>query len=106
MNIDIDISTLTPQEFKQYKLVDIREPNEYATLPAATDNIAYIPFAEFPHNINQFNANDNYLLVCAMGGRSHHMAEYLNHQGINAVSVNFGINAVNAYLSKLKHAGN
>ncbi len=106
MNIDIDISILNAKEFKEYKLVDIREPNEYTNLPANTTELRHIPFAQFPQNMNQFKPNEKYLIFCAMGGRSHHMAELLNQKGITALSINFGINAVNQYLNKIKNAGN
>lgn len=101
MNIDINISSLSPDEFKKYKLIDIREPGEYATLPALTKKVAYIPFSLYPSNIDQFKKDESYLIFCAMGGRSHQMAAHLNNQGIKALSIVAGIEAVNHYLSNL-----
>lgn len=100
MDIDIDIHSLSPEEFSQCKLVDIREPNEYAHVPALTDKVDYVPFAQFPSNIGYFNPQDRYLLVCAAGGRSHYMAEALASQGIQASSINYGIASLNSYLKK------
>ena len=101
MNIDINVSSLSPAEFKTYTLVDIREPMEYMDQPALIENVEYIPFAQYPLNINQFDKNESYLLFCAAGGRSHHMAEHLNAQGFKALSVIAGIGALNHYLSQL-----
>ena len=104
MNIDIDIESLSKDEFSAYRLIDIREPHEYETMPAATNQVEYIPFAEFPNNILAFNSKDQYLLFCAVGGRSHHMAAYLAQEGIHALSVINGISAVNMYLQKNANA--
>ena len=54
--------------------------------------------------MDSFNKNDNYLIFCAMGGRSHHLAEILSQQGYTAYSVNNGIDSVNAYLKDHGHA--
>jgi rhodanese-related sulfurtransferase len=102
--IDVNIGSLSPEEFKKYKLIDIREPQEYAQLPALTDQVEYIPFSQFPANADAFKKGESYLLVCAMGGRSHYMAEALEYQGIKALSVNYGISSLNAYLTKHGHA--
>lgn len=98
MTIDIDINSLSKEEFQKYKLIDIREPHEYAITPASTDNVTYIPFTQFPHNIENFNKNEQYLLFCAAGMRSHHMAAYLAQEGYQALSILYGVGAVNSYL--------
>ena len=101
--IDIDIHSLNKGDFKNYKLVDIREDNELAQWPCLIA-CPHIPLSGFPENMDKFNKDENYLIFCAMGGRSHHLAEILAHQGYTAYSVNNGIGAVNAYLKDHGHA--
>ncbi len=96
-DIDIDISTISPKEIKNYVFVDIREEDELFHSPSIAE-CPHVPMSQFPSNMSFFNTNDNYLIFCAKGGRSHHIAEILQSQGIKAMSVNYGVSAVNSYL--------
>ena len=98
--IDIDIHTISKVDLQKYELIDIRESDEITQWPPIKE-CQQIPFSEFPHNINEFDKSKNYLIFCAKGGRSHMMAEVLNSQGINALSVNNGIASVNSYLKNI-----
>ena len=104
MNIDIDIHSLSVDEFKKYKLVDVREPEECDANPPISDKVDFIPLSEIETKLDFFNKDNAYLLYCAMGGRSHYLAEVLESKGIKALSVNNGIDSVNAYLKKNIHA--
>jgi len=101
--LDIDIDSLNDADFKNYKLVDIREKDELLNWPCIV-SCPHVPLSGFPENMDSFNKNDNYLIFCAMGGRSHHLAEILSQQGYTAYSVNNGIDSVNAYLKDHGHA--
>jgi rhodanese-related sulfurtransferase len=100
IEIDIDIHTLTPSEFKDHELIDIREPQEIEEWPSLQE-CRHIAFSEFPLNLGQFDKKRSYLLFCAKGVRSHFMAQAMTQEGYKAVSVNNGIASVNAYLKKI-----
>ncbi|MDT4037251.1 rhodanese-like domain-containing protein, partial [Staphylococcus hominis] len=44
-------------------------------------------------NLNQFNKNETYYIVCAAGVRSEKVANYLENEGIHAVNVEGGMQA-------------
>ena len=98
--IDIDIHSISPEDFKKYKLVDVREDEEIREWPAQAEHLC-MPCSGFPFNKEVLNKNKSYLIFCAKGGRSHRVAELLQAEGYNAVSVNNGIASVNAYLEGL-----
>jgi rhodanese-related sulfurtransferase len=100
MNIDIDINSIPPAEFKKYKLVDVREDQELAHDPSLIE-CAHVPLSKAPDNFTFFNnKEETYLIFCHMGGRSHQLADYLTSQGYKALSVNYGVGALNNYLSQ------
>ncbi len=103
MAIDVDIDSLRVSDFQDYNLIDIREHEEILDYPSVLP-CPHIPFSGFPDNIHEFDKSEKYLLFCAMGGRSHYMAEALRQMGVEALSVNNGIASVNAYLKKIAHA--
>jgi thiamine biosynthesis protein ThiI len=98
--IDIDISSLSKEELKNYELIDIREQDEIDDWPPIVP-CCHLPFSEFPSNKDQLDKSKSYLLFCAKGGRSHFMAEALAQEGYSALSVNNGIVSVNSYLQKI-----
>ena len=95
MNIDIDIQSLSPDEFQKYKLVDIREPNECDAYPPISNKVDFIPLSVIQTKLDYFNKDHAYLIYCAKGGRSHYLAEILNDQGVKALSINNGIDSLN-----------
>ncbi len=99
-DIDIDIDGISPEDFKKYELVDVREDEEILEWPALAEHLC-MPCSGFPLNKDVLDKNKPYLIFCAKGGRSHHVAELLQAEGYNAVSVNNGIASVNAYLEGL-----
>ncbi|MDO8675488.1 MAG: rhodanese-like domain-containing protein [Candidatus Omnitrophota bacterium] len=99
-DIDIDIHSISPEDFKKYALVDVREDEEIREWPAQAEHLC-MPCSGFPLNKDVLSKDTSYLIFCAKGGRSHHVAELLQAEGYNAVSVNNGIASVNAYLEGL-----
>lgn len=97
-NIDLDIHSLDPKKFTEFKAVDIREPEETLAFAPLTKNIDFIPLSQLQEKLSHFTKDNSYLLVCAKGGRSHYLAEILQSQGIHALSVNNGMAAFNKYL--------
>lgn len=98
MNIDLDIHSLDPAKFKEFKAVDIREAEETENFAPLTKDIDFVPLSQIQEKMSYFEKNNSYLLVCAKGGRSHYLAEILQSQGIHALSVNNGMAAFNKYL--------
>lgn len=70
-------------------IVDVRTNEETAMgiIPGAKT----IPMNEIPENLNQFNENDTYYIICKVGGRSAQVVQYLEQNGINAVNVEGGM---------------
>ncbi len=104
MNIDLDIDSLSPDQFKKFQAVDIREPEECEAFAPRTKNIAFIPLSQADKKMDYFKTNHSYLLVCAKGGRSHYLAEILQSKGIHALSVNHGMASFNQYLEENGYA--
>ncbi|OHR56164.1 MULTISPECIES: rhodanese-like domain-containing protein [unclassified Staphylococcus] len=74
-------------------IVDVRENEETAKgiIPGATT----IPMNEIPDNLNEFNENDTYYIICAAGVRCANVVNYLKEQNpnIHAVNVEGGMKA-------------
>lgn len=66
-------------------IVDVRTDEETAMgiIPGAKT----IPMNKIPENLNQFNENDTYYIICKVGGRSAQVVQYLEQNGVNAVNV-------------------
>ena len=52
-----------------------------------------IPMDQIADNLNQFNKNETYYIVCAAGVRSEKVTNYLENEGIHAVNVEGGMQA-------------
>ncbi|WP_436938190.1 rhodanese-like domain-containing protein [Staphylococcus xylosus] len=72
-------------------IVDVRTDEETAMgiIPGAKT----IPMNKIPENLNQFNENDTYYIICKVGGRSAQVVQYLEQNGVNAVNVEDGMDA-------------
>jgi adenylyltransferase/sulfurtransferase len=70
---------LTPEMLAEYRVVDLREPEERAALPLP--GVEHAPFSGFDAKNPPFGKDKPVLLVCARGGRSNSAAEELRAQG-------------------------
>lgn len=72
-------------------IVDVRTDEETAMgiIPGAKT----IPMNKIPENLNQFNENDTYYIICKVGGRSAQVVQYLEQNGVNVVNVEGGMDA-------------
>ncbi len=80
-------------EIKDFsKVIDVREPNEYANMSIlGTKNI---PMMGIINNHQTFlNKDELYYIMCASGGRSSQVCHILTELGYNVVNVNGGINS-------------
>lgn len=78
-------------ESKPVQIVDVRTDEE--TAMGYTPNAKLIPMDTIPDNLNSFNKNEIYYIVCAGGVRSAKVVEYLEANGIDAVNVEGGMHA-------------
>ncbi|HCY4852121.1 TPA: rhodanese-like domain-containing protein [Staphylococcus aureus] len=78
-------------ESKPVQIVDVRTDEE--TAMGYIPNAMLIPMDTIPDNLNSFNKNEIYYIVCAGGVRSAKVVEYLEANGIDAVNVEGGMHA-------------
>ncbi|WP_049281018.1 rhodanese-like domain-containing protein [Staphylococcus aureus] len=78
-------------ESKPVQIVDVRTDEE--TAMGYIPNTKLIPMDTIPDNLNSFNKNEIYYIVCAGGVRSAKVVEYLEGNGIDAVNVEGGMHA-------------
>lgn len=73
------------------QIIDVRTDEETAmgVIPEAET----IPMDQIPDNLNHFNSNDTYYIICKAGGRSAQVVQYLERNGVHAVNVEGGMDA-------------
>ena len=67
-----------------YCLLDVREPWEVAL--ASIPGSLCIPLHEVPSRLEELDAAREIIVMCKLGGRSQHAAEFLAAQGFSRVS--------------------
>lgn len=78
-------------ESNPVQIVDVRTDEE--TTMGYIPNAKLIPMDTIPDNLDVFNKNETYYIVCAGGVRSAKVVEYLEANGIDAVNVEGGMHA-------------
>ena len=74
------------------KVVDIREPNEYAA--AHISGVMFLPLSELQLRLDELNPEQPYYFHCRSGGRSMKLVQFLKQNGYkNVKSVAGGIHA-------------
>jgi molybdopterin/thiamine biosynthesis adenylyltransferase/rhodanese-related sulfurtransferase len=74
------------------KVVDIREPSEYAA--AHVPGVMFLPLSELQLRLDELDPNENYYIHCRSGGRSLKLVQFLKENGFkNVKSVAGGIHA-------------
>nr|WP_263312956.1 rhodanese-like domain-containing protein [Mammaliicoccus sp. Marseille-Q6498] len=70
-------------------IIDVRENDEVAfgMIPGAK----HIPMGEVPNELNHFNKDQTYYIICAGGIRSAKVVDYLEDHDIDAVNVEGGM---------------
>lgn len=88
---EIDVDELAVRLAEGASLVDVREPDEFeqARVPGALP----IPLGEVPARVEEVPGDGTVYLICAKGGRSLAVAEFLRTRGIDAVNVIGGTEA-------------
>lgn len=74
------------------KVVDIREPSEYAA--AHIPGVMFLPLSELQLRLDELDPNQTYYFHCRSGGRSMKLVQFLKQNGYaNVKSVAGGIHA-------------
>ena len=89
----LQASSNTPSAESRVRLIDVREPWEYAT--ASIPSSTLIPMGEFASRAHQeLDPDDHLLILCHHGARSLSVTNWLRQQGFeNAQSIAGGIDA-------------
>ena len=83
---EIEASQLAEKIAAGFKVVDIREVDEYTDghIPGAI----HVPLQTVPDNLESFRSDQDVFVVCQVGGRSGKACQYLIDQGVtNVVNV-------------------
>jgi rhodanese-related sulfurtransferase len=92
----MDELTIEPKEVHEmmengakFVLLDCREPWEYQT--AHIDGSTLVPMREIPQRVDEFPKDQPIVVYCHAGMRSYSAASWLKQHGVNALSMNGGI---------------
>jgi rhodanese-related sulfurtransferase len=74
---------------EKLNLVDIREDEEvsFGMIPEAK----HLRMGDIPENMDFFNKEDEYILVCRSGNRSFHACHFLQAQGYKVINMAGGM---------------
>ncbi|HCW01125.1 MAG: rhodanese-like domain-containing protein [Acidimicrobiales bacterium] len=88
---EVDVDELQARLADGAALLDVREPDEVdeVRVPGGVR----IPLGALPERIAEIPSDGTLYVICALGGRSRTAAEFLRHNGIDAVNVAGGTNA-------------
>lgn len=88
---EIDVEQLEPLIAEGVKVVDVREPHEWAQ--GYIDGVALISMSDVPEHIDELPEDAPVYIICARGNRSRRVTEYLMQQGLDAYNVAGGMMA-------------
>ncbi len=89
----VDIDALMAALDGGARLIDVREPDEYAEFRVAQAQL--IPLMSVPDQLDaivEFAGAEPLYVICAAGGRSNRAAAFLRTHGIDAINVVGGSN--------------
>lgn len=70
----------------EYRLIDVREPDEYVGELGHIDGAELVPLATIPQAAARLPKDANLLIICKSGGRSGRAADFLAAQGYGKVT--------------------
>ena len=82
---EIDVDALATELAAGGRVVDVREPDEYAAghVPGAV----LVPLGTVPDHVDAFTGEGPTYVICKSGGRSMRACEFLAAQGIDGLEV-------------------
>lgn len=84
----ISVDDLAPKWNDGAKVLDVREPDEYAQ--AHIPGAEHLPMGGIMAEHERLPRDEPIYVVCAVGGRSDQVARFLNGQGVDARNVQGG----------------
>lgn len=88
---EVDLDTFAAQHAQGAYVLDVREQHEWDAGHLA--GAVHMPMDSVPARMGDIPADRPVFVVCAVGGRSRQVTDYLRHQGIEAVNVAGGMQA-------------
>jgi rhodanese-related sulfurtransferase len=83
--VEVDLDTFATLLSTGIAVVDVREPDEHAAY--RVQGVISIPMNSVPDRIAEVPSADTVYVICARGGRSAQVTQFLRAQGIDAVNV-------------------
>lgn len=82
---EIDVDALATELAAGGRVVDVREPDEYAAghVPGAV----LVPLGTVPDHVDAFTGEGPTYVICKSGGRSMRACEFLAAQGVDGLEV-------------------
>ena len=94
--LEVDFQTLDDAHAAGYDIIDIREPQEIASVPTPTEHARHIPMARLLHGTPALKPEGKTLLVCASGRRSLAATQELRAKGLKEIySLRGGVTQLN-----------
>ena len=82
-----------------FVLVDVREKDEW--ISGHHVDAIHIPMGEIMENMNSFNLNEKYIVVCRSGSRSARVTNYMISQDIEAYNMSGGMKELRNFTKKI-----
>lgn len=88
---EVDLDDFAAAHSQGAYVVDVREPDEWASghVPGAV----HVPMNDVPDRREEIPTDQPVFVICASGGRSRQVVDFLRAQGVTAVNVAGGTNA-------------
>lgn len=88
---DVSLETFAQVHADGATVIDVREPGEYVAghVPGAE----LVPMGQLPARLGELPKDQRLYVICASGGRSAAMADFLARAGFDAYSVDGGTDA-------------
>lgn len=82
---EISVDELADRLEAGARLIDVREPNEYAAgrVPSAV----LVPLGSVPDNVDAFRGDGPAYVICRSGARSMRACEFLAAEGVEAINI-------------------
>jgi rhodanese-related sulfurtransferase len=82
---EISVDELAPLLDQGARLIDVREPAEYAE--ARVPGAVLVPLGAVPDRVDEFRGDGPTYVICRSGARSARAVEYVAQHGVEAVNV-------------------
>jgi len=88
---EIDVDELARQDALGAVIIDVREDDEWRNGHLA--NARHIPLSTLPDRLAELPTDQQFFVICALGGRSAQAVQFLRSESLDAVNVYGGMAA-------------